>query len=92
MAARYAPERLKQLRELCSTRLQPASTVQAMFLYELERERENESLFHDQMFRAARIEDVSNITNERIAKMERIFKTCADAHGDERTVSPAGGT
>jgi len=91
MATKYSPERLKQLRELCETRLPPASAVQAMFLYELEREKENEKLFHDHMFRIARTEDASNMTEERLTKLERLLNTCADRHGDLRTISQAGG-
>lgn len=90
MAAKYSPERLKQLRDLCETRLPPASAVQAMFLYELEREKENEKLFHDQMFRLARTEDASNLTAERISQLERKLNICADRHSEERTVSQAG--
>ena len=59
MDRHYSQEDLKGIGELCKNRLPPASAVQAMFLYEMQRETEFESLFQGQMFRLAKAEDDS---------------------------------
>lgn len=91
MAQKYSQEELKTLREQCKARLPPASAMQAMYLYELEREAENEKLFHDLVFQNARLQDASDVTNERVTELERLLNSCAERHGDLRTISQNGG-
>ncbi|KAF2216475.1 hypothetical protein CERZMDRAFT_81573 [Cercospora zeae-maydis SCOH1-5] len=52
----YEPKDLVDIGKQCSNRLPPASAVQAMFLYEMQRQTESERLFHAEMFRLARSE------------------------------------
>ena len=63
---------VQSVRELCSTRLPPASTVQAMFLYELEREKENDDamrrLMMDDLKRRQRADDF-----RRARTLERVY-------------------
>ena len=75
MAARqYSVDELKTIGSASSTRLPPASAVQAMFLYEFQRQTEVEALFNAQMFRLARAEDASNATDARLGKVEEDMK------------------
>lgn len=67
---RYGAEDLVGIGRQCSNRLPPASAVQAMFLYELQRETEAERLFHSQMFRLAKSEDEVAVQSRRFAGME----------------------
>ncbi|KAF2165283.1 hypothetical protein M409DRAFT_24662 [Zasmidium cellare ATCC 36951] len=66
----YTPTALKIIGQQCSQRLPPANAVQAMFLYELQRQSESEQLFKNQMFRLARSEDASTIQQRRIEELE----------------------
>lgn len=67
---RYRAEDLVGIGRQCSNRLPPASAVQAMFLYELQRESEAERLFHSQMFRLAKSEDEVAVQSRRFAEMQ----------------------
>lgn len=67
---RYGAEDLVGIGRQCRNRLPPASAVQAMFLYELQRETEAERLFHGQMFRLAKSEDEVAVQSRRFAGME----------------------
>ncbi|KAK4505179.1 hypothetical protein PRZ48_003142 [Zasmidium cellare] len=66
----YAPAELRTIGRQCSQRLPPANAVQAMFLYEMQRESESEQLFHNQMFRLARNEGASSAQQRRIEGLE----------------------
>lgn len=73
----YEPEDLIHIGKQCSNRLPPASAVQAMFLYEMQRQSESESLFHAHMFHLARSEEDIiaqagrfNAIEARIAKLD----------------------
>ncbi|KAK4959194.1 hypothetical protein LTR10_003994 [Elasticomyces elasticus] len=70
MSCHYSIEELKSLGFSCSKRLPPASAVQAMFLYEMQRQSEVEHLFQAQMFGMARADETTNSTSIRIAKLE----------------------
>ncbi|KAI5357806.1 hypothetical protein Slin14017_G118190 [Septoria linicola] len=67
---RYQVEDLIDIAKQCSGRLPPASAVQAMFLYEMQRETESERLFEGQMFRLAQQEDELVTQARRNAEME----------------------
>ncbi|PIA99112.1 hypothetical protein CB0940_02525 [Cercospora beticola] len=74
----YEPEDLIHIGKQCSNRLPPASAVQAMFLYEMQRQSESERLFHAHMFRLARSEEDIvaqagrfNAIEARIAKLDQ---------------------
>lgn len=66
----YTATALKTIGQKCSERLPPASAVQAMFLYEMQRQTEEEQLFKNQMFRLARTEDASTMQERRIKELE----------------------
>lgn len=66
----YVPEDLMGIGRQCSNRLPPASAIQAMFLYEMQRETEAERLFHSQMFRLAKSEDEVAAQARRLDQME----------------------
>ncbi|KAK0264323.1 hypothetical protein B0A54_06292 [Friedmanniomyces endolithicus] len=70
MSTRYTIDELKSLGRACSNRLPPASAVQAMFLYEMQRQTEIEKLFHSRMFELARAKDSDNSTAIRVQKLE----------------------
>ncbi|KAK1058239.1 hypothetical protein LTR74_013525 [Friedmanniomyces endolithicus] len=70
MGTRYTIDELKSLGRACSNRLPPASAVQAMFLYEMQRQTEIEKLFHSRMFELARAEDQDDSTAIRVQKLE----------------------
>ncbi|KAK5723356.1 hypothetical protein LTR15_005054 [Elasticomyces elasticus] len=74
MSSHYSIEELKSLGFSCSKRLPPASAVQAMFLYEMQRQSEVEHLFQAQMFGMARADETTNSTSIRIAKLEAELK------------------
>ncbi|KAK4916001.1 hypothetical protein LTR49_015912 [Elasticomyces elasticus] len=74
MSSHYSIEELKSLGFSCSKRLPPASAVQAMFLYEMQRQSEVEHLFQAQMFGMARADETTNSTSSRIAKLEAELK------------------
>ncbi|KAK5132011.1 hypothetical protein LTR08_000432 [Meristemomyces frigidus] len=69
-ARHYGSDELKRIGDVCSTRLPPASAVQAMFAYELQRQSEVESLFQGSLFRLSQAEDTSTSHEARIAKLE----------------------
>lgn len=66
----YTPSQLKTIGQQCSQRLPPANAVQAMFLYEMQRQTESEQLFKNQMFRLARNEDATTVQTKRIDELE----------------------
>ncbi|KAK5682442.1 hypothetical protein LTS10_005570 [Elasticomyces elasticus] len=74
MSSHYSIEELKSLGFSCSKRLPPASAVQAMFLYEMQRQSEVEHLFQAQTFGMARADETTNSTSIRIAKLEAELK------------------
>ena len=71
----YGEHRLREIGKQCGESLPPASAVQAMFLYEMQRQSEQERLFQGQLFRFARAEDETKAQNERISKIENGIKT-----------------
>ena len=87
-AKTFTSTQLRRIGEVCSKRLPPASTVQAMFMYELQRESEVESLFQDQMFRLAKHDDKSAEQEKRIAALEarlsQMEKAAASKDVEER--------
>lgn len=87
-AKTFTPTQLRRIGEVCSKCLPPASTVQAMFMYELQRESEAESLFQDQMFRLAKHDDKSVEQEKRIAALEarltQVEKAAASKDVEER--------
>ncbi|KAF7189176.1 hypothetical protein HII31_09598 [Pseudocercospora fuligena] len=66
----YNQNFLKQIGGKCADKLPPASAIQAMFLYEMQRETEAEKLFHAQMFELARAEDHTHVQDRRIKELE----------------------
>ena len=65
----YSEGALKAIGQQCSNRLPPASAMQGMVLYEMQRARETECLFQHQMFQLARAEDHSQAQDKRIAEL-----------------------
>lgn len=84
----YNPATLKTIGQQCSGSLPPASAVQAMFMYELKRQSEEEKLFHNQMFRLARNEDTATLQQKRIdaleAKVTKLETTDREQELEER--------
>lgn len=70
----YSVESLKGIESQCRGRLPPASAVQAMLLYELQRESETEKLFHAQMFQLAQDETARLDQERRIKDLETRLK------------------
>ncbi|EME86818.1 uncharacterized protein MYCFIDRAFT_77366, partial [Pseudocercospora fijiensis CIRAD86] len=66
----YNQDFLKQVGVKCANKLPPASAIQAMFLYEMQRQTEAEKLFHAQMFELAKAEDHTHAQDRRIAELE----------------------
>ena len=71
----YNADDLKAIGHMCSNRLPPASSVQAMFLYEMQRETELERLFQGQMFELARAKDTSRAQQSKVAELEEQMKS-----------------
>ena len=93
-STQYTPHQLRQIGQKCGNRLPPASAVQAMFLYELQRESELESLFHGSIFRIAKQEDNSSAQAKRIDTLEqrlaRFEKQLAVKDTEERLATSKG--
>lgn len=93
-STQYTPHQLRQIGQQCGNRLPPASAVQAMFLYELQRESELESLFHGSIFRIAKQEDTSSAQAKRISALEqrlaRFEKQLAAKDTEERLATSKG--
>ncbi|CZT19707.1 uncharacterized protein RCC_05559 [Ramularia collo-cygni] len=71
----YTSESLKKIGESCKNRLPPASAVQAMFLYELQRQTEVEKLFQGQLFKLAQQEKSDANDKERMNCLEKRLAT-----------------
>ena len=74
MSRHYSEDELKGIGKQCGNKLPPASAVQAMFLYEMQRDTELESLFQGQMFFLAEAEDQSQSQEARIIELEEQVK------------------
>lgn len=69
MAKHYSETTLKEIGEQCGNRLPPASAVQAMFLYEMQRESELERLFQGHLFKLARLDDSSKTLQAQLSHL-----------------------
>ncbi|KAK3684676.1 hypothetical protein LTR37_020043 [Vermiconidia calcicola] len=74
MSRQYSDSRLRAIGKLCQNKLPPASAVQAMFLYEMQRETELEKLFQGQMFELARAEDQSSNVEATVRELDERMK------------------
>jgi hypothetical protein len=74
MGRQYDAESLRGIGEQCINKLPPASAVQAMFLYEMQRETEAEKLFQGQMFELAKVQDRSDLNDKRVWDLEEQVK------------------
>ncbi|KAK3708339.1 hypothetical protein LTR37_011604 [Vermiconidia calcicola] len=74
MFRHYTDGSLRDIGKLCQNKLPPASAVQAMFLYEMQRETELEKLFQGQMFELARAEDRSDSLEATFKDLEERTK------------------
>lgn len=87
----YHATALKTIGKQCSQRLPPANAVQAMFLYEMQRQSESEELFRNQMFQLARNEDASARQQQRIehleAKVMQLQQVTTNKEVEERLVA-----
>lgn len=83
MARNYTPTALRAIGEQCGGKLPPASAVQRMFLYELQRETEAEKLFQGQMFELARVEHITDKQETRLAELEQRVTTLSLAARDK---------
>jgi chromosome segregation ATPase len=72
--ARYDMNALKKIGTQCKSRLPPANAVQAMFLYEMQRQAEVQALFQGQMFELARVKDTAKSHEPRIEDLEEQMK------------------
>ena len=70
----YDASDLKAIGAQCKNNLPPASAVQAMFLYEMQRETEVEARFHGQLFRLAKAEEETKFQEARISDLEEQTK------------------
>ncbi|KAK3669339.1 hypothetical protein LTR78_010762 [Recurvomyces mirabilis] len=71
---RYSAEELGTIGRICHGRLPPASIVQAMFMYELQRQADNEKLFDSMIFQLARGDGVTYPEVERLSAVEDEIK------------------
>ncbi|KAM0722298.1 hypothetical protein Q7P37_001739 [Cladosporium fusiforme] len=76
----YSPEKLKEIGEQNLNRLPPATSVAAMLKYELERDAENERLFHAAMFDVGAVKDEAAVQKARLKELERTIKTLVNNH------------
>ena len=60
-------------------------------MYELNRDAEQERLFHSAMFDLSELKHTSAAHAARTDSLERAVKACASHHDNERPVSLAGG-
>jgi chromosome segregation ATPase len=74
MGRQYDAESLRNIGERCINKLPPASAVQAMFLYEMQRETEAEKLFQGQLFELAKVQDRSDLNDKRVWDLEEQVK------------------
>lgn len=74
MVKQYSEYDLKEIGKQCGNRLPPASAVQAMFLYEMQRESELEKLFQGQMFELARFSDSSKAQQDQVSEVSEELK------------------
>jgi DNA repair exonuclease SbcCD ATPase subunit len=65
---KYTGVELALIGKQCSTKLPPASAVQAMFLYEYERKAEDEKFFHSRMFQLRREEEAATLERAKAAE------------------------
>ncbi|KAM3422930.1 hypothetical protein BST61_g413 [Cercospora zeina] len=90
----YEPEDLIHIGKQCNNRLPPASAVQAMFLYEMQRQTESERLFHAYMFRFARSEgDIVAQTarlNALEAHVRKLDHQSANSNNEARITASEG--
>jgi chromosome segregation ATPase len=70
MGCHYSDLALRDIGQQCAHKLPPASAVQAMFLYEMQRETEAEQLFQGHMFELARVQDEAVVNEARLTKVE----------------------
>ena len=66
----YTPTELISIGSVCGAKLPPSSSVQAMFLYELQRAAEDESLFRGTLFRLTRADSASEDHATRLTRIE----------------------
>lgn len=79
MVRTYSNDTLRTVGVQCGGKLPPASAVQAMFLYEMQRETEAERLFHGQMFDLARVRDATDEQEIRLVDLEQRVTRLRDA-------------
>lgn len=70
MAPTYTNNELRSIGERCSNRLPPASAVQAMHSYELQRDTEVERLFHGLMFDQEQSKQHSKSLEDDVTKLQ----------------------
>lgn len=86
----YSQTTLKTIGEQCRSRLPPAPAVQAMFLYEMQRQTEVERLFNGAMFDVAQSGGQNKAQEARMLKLEAQVKSLQEqitaevSHGREQ--------
>ena len=60
-------------------------------MYELQRDKEQERLFHSAIFDISESKCTSTAQADRTESLERAVKACASHHDNERPISLAGG-
>ncbi len=66
----YTDGALRTIGEQCAGKLPPASAVQAMFMYEMQRQSEAEALFKGMMFELARVQEASTAQETRLVQFQ----------------------
>ena len=74
MGRTYNTSSLKEIGARCATKLPPASTVQAMFLYEIQREADVQASFEGLVSDVAKIGNDAHDLDQRISSVETALK------------------
>jgi hypothetical protein len=89
--SRYSSEALRDINKRTANKLPPATAVHGMAMYELQRDGEQERLFHAAMFDVSQLRQTSTAQQSKIDCLERAVKTCVGHHDNDRSASLAGG-
>lgn len=74
MGRHYNEASLKEIGKRCANKFPPASTMQAMFMYQMQCQSDAEELFHGQLFQLAKMEDETQVQDKRIWELEEQMK------------------
>jgi cob(I)alamin adenosyltransferase len=89
--SRYSSSQLREINARIANKLPPATAVHGMAMYELQRDGEQERLFHAAMFDVSQLRQTSTAQQSKIDSLEHVVKACAGHHDNARSASLAGG-